>query len=324
VNAKADDQRSGVSYRLVLALIAASLGVAFAGAVYVYLRYVRYVPRLDGHVPADFAVALRLDVEQAVVYEPFRQYLLPLIEVDRPQQARPGGELALGGRAGSRLEAFRSATTVELGVDLREVAIAVDTAGEWLVLLGGHFRRDGVVPGAFEVLEREGIPLELRAAPDRLVHPSGAAFAVAGDGVLVLAASEALLLRSLLRRPGPSRFRTGAALSVLVGQDEGSQLGGATLDVWPGQDFPLELHLPASQGLETSDDVEAVLSGKTGDFKLFEGTGPWRLTPQAGGSLRADTRLSRASFHAAVAELAESLGLLMGLRPAHLARTHPE
>ena len=307
-------QRRGVSHRAVFAVLAFTLALAFVGAVYVYARYVRYVPSVFAHVPANFAVALRLDVEQAVVYEPFRNHVLPLLEAHRSRAPRTRGDLSLGGGAGSRLEAFRSATTIELGVDLRELAVAVDDTGNWIVLLGGHFRRDGVLAGTMEMLQREGIRTELRGGPERLVHGSGATFAVSSDGVLILASSEDLLLRSLPARTEASRFRSGAALSLLVGPDQGSPLGGATLDVLPGQEFPVELRLAPAAGPVSASDVEAVLSGKTGDFKLFEATGPWQVTRSEGGT-RATAVLSRARFDAVVAELARSLAVLIGLEP---------
>gem|GEM_PF-1328848 len=296
--------RAGVSHRTVFAVLAVSVVVAIGFASYVFQRYLRYQPRVQDHVPADYAVALRLDVEPTASYEPFRKHLLPLLDADRA-----------GDRAGlpPRLASLRSATTIELDVHLREIGVVVDRRGRWLVLLGGHFRRSGVVRGVADLLQREGAEVRLESRPERLVHGSGAALGVGKDGVIVLAAAEDLLLEVLEPKQRTVRFPAGTALSLAVGADPKAALSGLRVDVWPGQDFAAELRLPGPPGAAGSAPIERLLSGKTGDFKLLSGTGPWSIEPAAGGIWRASGVLSPAEFDRAVAELGSSLRTLLGL-----------
>jgi len=300
----------------VFAVLGVSLTLAFALALYVYQRYVSYVPRVTRHMPSEYALALRLDIEQAVVYEPFRRHLLPLIEASRTQD--PTG----GRKSVSRLQALRDQTTIELGVDLRELGIAVDRAGHWVVLLGGHFRRDEIVSGVARMLQREGIPVRLGGSPQRLVHQSGAAFAAADDGVLVLAQTEELLDRVLATQPERPELRAGTALAVAFGADDVSAWGGARLAVFPGQEFRAELVLPQAPELG-EEALVALASGKTGDFKLLSGSERWQVRRDDGAPVRAATVLSRVEFDRLVANLASGLARLMGVEAPATAADLP-
>lgn len=307
------DTRDGTSHGAVFAALAISIVLALGLAFYVYERYVRYVPRVAEHVPDDYAVALRLNVEQAVVYEPFRQHLLAMVEAKRAS-APEGGQ-----RNVSRLDALRDATTIELGVDLRELGIVLDRRGRWLVLLGGHFRQDGVVGGIARVLQREGISVERREGPERLVHGSGAAFAVTKDGVLLLAQSEALLLETLPPNADHPAFAPAPALCLRLGADDPGHLGGAVLEILPGQTFETDLVFPNAAPEVPDGALVEVLSGKTGDFTLLEGRTDWRFGRTPGGSRFAHTVLSRADFDRLVAGIAADLGRLLGLEQTQAA-----
>lgn len=298
--------RDGLSHRVVFAVLGVSLVLAFALAVYVYQRYVRYEPRVVEHMPADYSVALHLDVEQAVVYQPFRQHLLGLLEANRPTDPQ-GGRKNL-----PRLEVLKVETTIELGVDLRELGIAVDRTGAWLVLLGGHFRQDGVAAGVARMLREEGVRAELRTAPERVVHDSGVAFAATGDGVLVLAQTEQGLLRALQASAAHPTFDSRAALSMRLGAEGSGLLDGVVLNVLPGQTFQAEVLFPsAPPQLEDTALVE-VLAGNTGDFKLLADVEGWQFE-RAGGARRAHTVLSREDFDRLVQDVASGLARLMGL-----------
>jgi hypothetical protein len=286
----------------VLAILAAGVILAVGFASYVFQRYLRYQPHVQDHVPADYAVALRLDVEPKASYEPFRQHLLPLLDADRA--SRPG--------LPPRLATLRSATTIELDVHLREIGVVVDRRGRWLVLLGGHFRQSGVVRGIAELLLREGAEVRIESRPERLVHASGAALGVGSDGVIVLAATDELLVEVLEPRKRSVRFPAGTALSLAVGSDGDAALSGLRVDVWPGQDFAAELRLPDA-GASGPAPIERLLSRKTGDFKLLSGTGAWHVERAPEGFWRASAVLSPAEFDGAVAELARSLRTLLGL-----------
>src|SRR5690606_18391005 len=64
--------RRAVSHRLVWVGLVALAVIVLATFVIGYWVFVRYERRVLRHVPADTLVALRLDVEQVVLYEPIR------------------------------------------------------------------------------------------------------------------------------------------------------------------------------------------------------------------------------------------------------------
>src|SRR5688500_1201740 len=82
--------RTGLPYWAVAGGFGALLAVGSAGAVVIYFRLIRYERVVAPHVPRDAAFVVRLDVEQAIVYEPFRRHLLPLADRGRaPASAGP-------------------------------------------------------------------------------------------------------------------------------------------------------------------------------------------------------------------------------------------
>lgn len=296
-------QRKSFSHRAVFLALAASLVLALGVAAYVFARYVRYRPLADRHLISDPAVVVRMDVEQAVVYEPFRRHLLPLLEL---------------GRRGpkSRLERFESQTTIELGVDLREVVLETNTRGEFLIALGGHFRRDGVVRGARAMLAEEGIATAVSSSPERLVHASGVSFGVSRDGVLLLASSEALLLEALVPRPAPVKITPGAALELISPNAPADccdpRLRGVRLLVLPGQAFPAEVLLGLSEPPRDVPDAGQVLSGKSRDFMLLGEDVQLEIESIEGASVRARARLSRGQFDAVVGRIGSDVASWFG------------
>lgn len=159
--------------------------VAVCSAFFIYEKYVKTVPKAAGHLPDGAAFALRLDVEQVVTYEPFRKHILKVFE-----RSREGRE--------PRAKHLERKTTVELGIDSRELALAVMPDEQWVILLGGVFRRDEVLEGAQEMLDEEGIATALEE--NLLCHASGICFGVAEDGTFVLASTKNLALQA--RAPG--------------------------------------------------------------------------------------------------------------------------
>lgn len=256
--------RPGLSSKIVLFWLFFGVCAALGLVIWVWGRFIRFEPRAEQHLPPDVAVAVRIDVEQVVVYQPFREAFLPLFEAERTLP-------------GSRMKHFESETNTEILVDLREAVLAHDRSGQWVLALGGHFRRDGLLDGVARLLEAEGIDFRRGGAPPHLVFSTGSAFAGAEDGTLVLASSPGILRQALPSKTPSVRFAKGAALSFVAagaagaGPGEGSDgvLRGARLDVRNGTPFPFEAQLvPGVNGLDV-DGAQKVLSGETGDFPLL-------------------------------------------------------
>jgi hypothetical protein len=218
--------RRSFSHGQVYAGLVVSLLLAAGAAAFIYARYVRFDPVAERHLPDDVSFALRLNVEQAVVYEPFRQHILPLLEWGRQVPE-------------TRLSRFEKETTIELGVDLRELLLAETEQGQWLVLLGGHFPREGVAAGTARMLKEEGLEGQVLPSPERLVLPSGVSFGATGDGVLVLASSEELLLDALAAHAPPFQISSDAALESFSSPSSGAP--EVRVRISPGQSFPVEV-----------------------------------------------------------------------------------
>lgn len=198
--------------------VAIGLGVLGAAivavAVGLYLRFVRYERIAGRHVPANAVVVLRLDVEQALLYEPFRKHLLPLL--GGPSAPAPEGDARLA-RVERRVRLSRG--------DLREVVVARGpAAGDWTLSLGGVFQSG---PGTAD-LGRALSEVDALWAPSpdgsAIVHgATGVAVARAPDGVVVLGASVPLLAAALAPKAPPPAGVPG-------GRAGGFALGPAMLD----------------------------------------------------------------------------------------------
>lgn len=288
----AETPRTSYSYRFVFVALALSILGAVGVAYYIYDRYVRFERLAAEHLPAELSWAARLQIEQAVVYEPFRQHLLPLFEIG-----------SVGER--SRRDRFESETTIELGVDLRELAFATTPEGDWLIVLTGHFAQEDIAEGTARMLSREGIEMELRLAPTRLVHQSGVTFLPAKDGSLILARSEALALTAAPARPPAFLFGHSSALEVFQRQE--GQPAGSTLHlvVSPGDPFPARLDISSPSAL-TEEGIETVVGGAPLPAALLVGQleklQEESVQPQ---KVSASGDLSREAFDSAVARLAQ-------------------
>jgi hypothetical protein len=171
--------RRAHSYRIVALGLLVTFVLAGAVGAFIYFRYVRYERIAAYHVPAGTTAALRIDVEKVIFFEPVRAHLLPLADrIALPPTARP------------RLAAIKGRTGLELGVDLRELVLALGpTPGDWVIVVGGMFARSGVVAGIAEVIRAEGHAAQLE--PDGvLVSQTGWALAQAEDGALALGTPE--------------------------------------------------------------------------------------------------------------------------------------
>ncbi len=192
-------KRQPLSHRWVwvglIALAVLVLGVFVLG----YWFLVRYEDKVARHVPEGTIAALRLDVEQVVLYQPIRKHVFPVID---------------GAKAGSdRLAKLKTATGVNLGMDLREIMVAVLPQGQFVAALGGLFPDTGLLPKVLPILPPghgcvvTGTRLVCRLTSGTLW------FEQAKDGVVLASNSEQALSQALLEsgkaaRSGYSRRRS--------------------------------------------------------------------------------------------------------------------
>lgn len=218
-------ERRSYSHRVVFIALALSLLAALGTALLIYQKYVKTTPKAASHLPAQVESALRLDVEQVVSYEPFRVHLLQVFET-----GREGPE--------PRVKHLERKTTLELGIDSREIVFARLPHDAWLILLGGVFRRDGVLDGAAALLRDEGEKFEVKG--DLLVHANGHAFGVSDDGTLVLGSNEQVA-RDALPATEVSDSDYRAALQTegtIAGMYQASGAGSFQAFLQPGKSFP--------------------------------------------------------------------------------------
>lgn len=221
-------ERRAISYRTVFWGLALSLLGACLGAAYIYERYVRYEPLAARHLPSDVLSVTHVNVEQAVVYEPFRKHLLSLLELGRVAPE-------------PRVKHLERKTTLELGVDSRELVFAELPEEQWLLLLAGMFRRDGVIEGVATMLRDEGVAS--RKVRDCLLVGQRAAFTIAADGTLVLASSLRVAEQARRVRAVEGTYRARlpqprGALIVLDRNGGDEARASAWLEVAIGRPFP--------------------------------------------------------------------------------------
>jgi hypothetical protein len=157
------------------------------------------------HLPAETALAVRLDVEQGILYQPVREQWMPLV-----------GE-ALGDPRGpqdgmDRLKRFEERSGFRR-IDLREIVLGLGaTPDDWVLVLSGLFPKENAARRILAALEAEGIT-SFKPSPEGLTlsHvPTGLGLGQAADGALVLASGTAVLARAL---PAQNTF---AALGLPV------------------------------------------------------------------------------------------------------------
>jgi hypothetical protein len=245
-------ERASFSHRTIFAGLVLSLFGAVLVAGYIYERYVRYVPTAAYHIPQGATFAARVDVEQAVVYDPFRRFLLPIVERAR-QNKEP------------RAKHLERLTTLELAVDARELVYAEVPDGGWIVAGGGLFRREGLLDGVRRMMEGEGIPLGQGEV--MLIHESGICFAVSDGGNLLLASSPDLLT-SVLNASFGAAFGDAAEGALLFVQAKGIQEGPRALTAWVQPAEPFELRVVADPAFGApAEFVEKVEQSQ--DLSLF-------------------------------------------------------
>jgi hypothetical protein len=223
-DSRAGGPRGAISAR-VLAFWSAAVAVLLLSVGFIaYRKLLHYERHAVEHVPAGSELALRLDLEQVVLFEPVRRHLLAL--VDRAPLTGAPPERG----APSRLLRLREQAALNLAFDLRELVFAREPAGGWVLALGGMFGTRALLDGIERVLNAEPGMQSSRAAGVLTLSGSGLVLAQAEDGVLLIASDAGVLARSL------PASRADEALGV--GGDGAGALGA--LGSW------LEPHGPAA------------------------------------------------------------------------------
>lgn len=181
------DRPRAFSFRAVAvgALALALVIVLVVG--FLYIRFVRYERVAVHHIPKGATVALRLDVQQAVLYEPFRRHLLPLL----------GGPSRPPAEGDARVLAFERRSGIGRA-DLREVVVFRGPGPkDWAIVLGGIFHR---TPSRSALAtELAAVDSQWKLGQDGLVKygDTGLSAADASDGVIIVASSAEVVSAAL-------------------------------------------------------------------------------------------------------------------------------
>lgn len=184
-----------VPYGKVLFAFALSLALAVGLAAVIYVRYLRYERRAALHLPSATTFALRIDLEQGVMFEPFRRELLPLANTGSPTSF-----------AMTRLERLEKYTKVEFGRDIRELVVAKGK-NTWLLVVGGLFPRSGLLSGVARVLKDEEVKSELSSDRQLLLFGPRMAMAQASDGTILLGRDASVVREALAPQATHERLR---------------------------------------------------------------------------------------------------------------------
>jgi hypothetical protein len=188
-----------------VAIGAAALGaVIFAVALALYIRYIRYDRVAGLHIPHGASVVVRLDVEQALLYEPVRRHLLPIL----------GAPRASSSQGDARLARIEDRTGLHRG-DLREVVVAsFADSSDWVIVLGGIFPRGPSAQTIALAFASEGAAWDLSSDGRVAMGPEGVAVTRASDGAVIIGSSEGTMEAALpsrdpilpVTRTGPGGF----------------------------------------------------------------------------------------------------------------------
>lgn len=263
--------RPGIAPAWVLGALLLSFVAAFGVAFWIYQRYVAFERRAARHLVDGAELAVRADLEKIVLYAPFRDEVLPLVQEPK---ADP--------RLKPRLIRLSQHTGVELGVDVREIVYSRAAPESWVLAVGGMFPKSGVVRGLHELLREEGHSSRFDAASERLYLSSGAVVQQAADSVVIFASDPQALASALVPSQRYQALELGLAeppLSLAF-VDAASTRWNASLST----DQPETLRLTVQQSgppdsVENTQTLAAVITNVTGlprDSIQFKVAGPSR------------------------------------------------
>ncbi len=189
--ARAGDRRGGVPARVIGLWSAVGAALLVAVGFVAYRELLHYERHAIEHVPPGAELALRVDLEQVLLFEPVRKHLLPLVD----RAPLTGAPTEHGAR--SRLLRLREQAGLNLAFDLREVVFAREPGGGWVLVLGGMFGTQTVLDGIERVLNAEPGMRSTRDAGVLTLSGSGLSVAQAEDGVLLIASDADVLARAM-------------------------------------------------------------------------------------------------------------------------------
>lgn len=300
-------KRAGVAPRWVFGALLLSFIGAFGAAFWIYQRYVAFERRAARHVVDGAWFAVRADLEKIVLYAPFRDEMLPLVQEPK---ADP--------RLKPRLIRLRQHTGVELGVDVREIVFSRGKRpGSWVLAVAGMFPKAGVVQGIHDLLVEEGHQPRFETGSERLFLSTGVVVEQASDNVVLFASDPEALASAL---PPSDRYQAlelglaepALSLAFVSGHGPDGAMGsaGTRLNVAVAADQPetlrLSVHEPGMQrSVKSTQDAAALVAKVTGlprDSIKFEVAGPshWKAAvPMQGEHLSRAVKQWTTSFRTA-------------------------
>lgn len=193
MKSEARPNRGGLRSRWVLLALLGLMLIAVLAFGWLYYRLVYFERVAVRHVAPSATLAVRLDLEQVLLFAPVREHILPVV-----LRGADGKDDA------TQLERIEAATGINLGMDLREVVLVQrdgDTQhndaqyrdAQWGVIVAGLFPKAGVMAGLGLLLADEPARA-CRVADDRLrcARPAFVA-SQASDGAVIVASSESFL-----------------------------------------------------------------------------------------------------------------------------------
>lgn len=284
-----------------------SLLLGFGVALYVFDRFATYEPTALSRVPEDAEGCVRVNLQQAVVYDPLTRFLLPLVE-----RGREGPE--------PRIKHLERRTTLELAVDVRELVYVDLKEGEWLIIAAGFLRQDEVLGGILRMCLDEGIPMRREGAT--LVHPSGIVLGLAEDGTLLLGSRGEVVAAAQARRGMPSWAAPlqgqGVALGIYVSPQRSrptssakSHLLGGSAVVLAETYFPVRARFLVDGDHWTEDQTDRLFASKKGDFTYLLPLEDLRTTRIEGAEIQAKSNLGRERFDGTIERLASRVDQLL-------------
>lgn len=188
-------QRRAVPPRWSLALVLGVPVLVLTVLALGYLQLIHYTRIAHRHIPREADSALRIDLQQVVLFEPFRKHILPAV----------AGAADASGH--TRLHKLDSDIGINSALDVREIVIAHGPGEEdWTTIIGGLFPSGQMLAGIERVL-RDQSRLQLQKSRDGkalFIDPWGLVLGQAGSGCIIVSTREALLRQALQAHDDPT------------------------------------------------------------------------------------------------------------------------
>lgn len=266
-------ERKGIAFSKLVAVLALLAATGAVGVWFAWRTLIHYERRAALHLPPDTQFAVWLDVERVALFEPVRRHLLPIVDQlplgSRAEPDSPGATSAQWTRV------LRASAGLNLARDLREVVFATVEGGGWVVLLGGLFPEEGLVPSIETALREHGAD-DFERRGDTLVFSRWeAALGQASDGILMLASEPRVLdqARPVTERAAEIGLQTASAGSLALSArrldvwldargsaevPDSAPTGGLSAALTVGRNFVIAGSVGALHGARTRNAVEAI------------------------------------------------------------------